>query len=158
MSRKVLLLVALVLALSACSVDTTYLPALLADPMADYEPDGTELEDSWTDGEGQDVVMDMPTHAGVGRTYRILDQTETKAVLDDAAAYAESQGWRLETSATSPDTSYHGEKELAPGEGNLGISLVAADPINDPEGPQLLRITLEYGSVEPDEATTSGGG
>jgi hypothetical protein len=99
--------------------------------------------------------MDMPTHAEVGRTYGIIDQSQAQAILTEAVAYAESRGWQVEPSPSSSDTSYRGTKELPPGRVGLGISLVPEDPLHDIDGPQVLSINLEYGSVRLDNTTTS---
>jgi hypothetical protein len=138
------LLLALAVVVVACSRDDTYLPALLDDPMASYEAPGIELAHSWQEAEGRDVVMDVPTHAEVGRTYRILDQDQAEAILADAVAFAESSGWLVEPSRISPTTGYGGTKELPPGVGRLGVSLGVADPIQDPNGPRVLTILLDF--------------
>jgi len=151
-ARALLLLMAM--SVAACTSDDTYLPALLADPMASYEAPGIVLIDAWEVPEGRDIIMDSPTHAQVGRTYRIEDQGQAERVLEEAATYAESNGWRLTPSRPSP-TGYGGAKDLAPGDARIGISLVAADPLNDRDGPRVLRIHMDFGSVRFDDTTTS---
>lgn len=141
--------------LGACSGDDTYLPALLADPMAEYEAEGIELIDSWERGEGRDLFFRKPTHAEVERVFRIVDQSQSKGVLEEAAAYAEENGWRVRDSSTSSNSGYGGAKKLGPGDGRLGVSLIPADPLHDPDGPRVLRIHLDFGPVRFDETTTS---
>jgi hypothetical protein len=152
-SRKLLALAFLsLLTLSACSVDRTYLPALLADPMADYEAEGIELVNAMEDAEGHDIIMDMPTHAEVWRKYRIEDQIQVEALLVEAVVYAEAQGWRMQKES---DREYLGAKALEPGMGRLHLSTPAFDVLNDPDGPRGLRISLDFGPVRFDDDTTT---
>jgi hypothetical protein len=125
--------------------------------MASYEAEGIVLIDSWRQAEGRDLIFRKPIHAKVGRTYRILDQSQQETILAEAVEYAESQGWRLTDPRTNQyGTGYGGSKDLAPGRGRLGISVVPADPLNDPNGPKVLSINLDYGTVRFDvDATTS---
>lgn len=91
--RSVLVLAVL---LTACSFDTTYLLALMAVPMASYEADGIVLIDSCERAEEHSLVTDKPVHhAEVGRTYQILDQSRAEQLVAEAAAVAESDGWRF---------------------------------------------------------------
>ena len=148
----VVLLSLSILALTACTRDDTYLPALLADPMASYEADGIVLIDAWEESEGRDIIMDAPTHAEVGRRYRIEDQNQAEDVLTEAVAFARSQGWRIQAESS---LEYRGTMETSAGTGRLHLSLPAEDVVQDPDGPRLLRILLDFGPVRFDETTTS---
>ena len=143
-----------ILALAACTKDDTYLPALLADPMSSYEAEGIELVDAWEESEGRDIVMDAPTHAQAGRTYRIVDELDAESVLNDAVAFAESQGWRMQQDITV-STLFVGSKPLPPGDGRLSLALGPADPTQDPDGSRSLNVLLDFGSVRFDDTTTS---
>lgn len=136
---------------AACSSDDTYLPALLADPMASYEADGIELTATEEFAESTGPFR-KPVHAQVVRTYRIEDQGQAQELLLEAAAFAELEGWRVRPSRSSPTVGYGGTKQLPPGEARLGVSLSAFDPLHDPDGPRVLRISLDYGPVLFDES------
>jgi hypothetical protein len=140
---------------TSCSSDDTYLPTLLEDPIASYEAEGIVLVDSWERAEGRDLFFRTPTHAEVVRSFRIVDQSRSERVLEEAAAYAEANGWRLAPARTSPATGYRGAKQLAPGDARLVVSLGAADPLHDPDGPRVLRIHLDFGPVRFDGTTTT---
>lgn len=146
--------IASVVALSACSADNTYLPALLADPMASYEADGIVMIDAWQRAEGRDPFFRKRTPAEVGRVYRISDQGQADQVLEEAATFAQANGWRMQRDMTVP-TLFVGAKSMEPGDGRLGISLAASDPLHDPDGPQVLSIHLDFGPVRFDETTTT---
>jgi hypothetical protein len=123
--------------------------------MADYQAQGIELVDAWEQAERPGFLGGKPTHAEVGRTYRIVDQSRVDEILTEAVEFAASQGWRLQPSGTSPTAGSGGSKELAPGDGRLGISLGAADTLHDPDGPRVLRIHLDFGPVRFDNTTPS---
>lgn len=142
-------------ALSACASDQTYLPALLADPMAQYEAEGIALDDTFEQPQHPGSQWRRRTHAEVQRSYRIEDQSQVEEVLEEAVEYAEAKGWRMRASDVSPDSLYMGAKELEPGDGRLFIGLSAADPLNDPDGPRVLTILLDFGSVRFDQSTTT---
>jgi hypothetical protein len=141
----------MVFLLGACWGDDTYLSALVADPMAEYESDGIVMIDSWEQSEGRSLVGDKPVHAEVGRTYRIVDQDEAHLVFDAAVSRAVSQGWKF---AVSEATGALGAKELASRSGRLSIALIPDDPLNDPDGPLVLRIYIDFGVVGS-QVTTS---
>lgn len=143
-----------VVVLSGCS-SNTYLPALLDDPMASYEAEGVSLIEAWEQEEGHSLVTDKPVHAEVERLYQIADQNQADQVLADAVAAAESHGWQIAPSSTTPTLGYRAAKELPPGDGRLRVSLVPADPLNEPQSPPVLRIVLDFGSVRFDSTTTS---
>lgn len=121
-----------------CVYDFTYLPALKADPMANLDLPGTDLDRKYNDGEGR--ILGKPTHAEVIRIYRIENQDEASALVEKAAAYAESAGWDLEEGTRS---GYRGTKTLATGHARLFIGLSANDPLRDPGGPRVLTVVLE---------------
>lgn len=156
-SRRLTLVLACLLILSACASDDTYLPALLADPMASYEHEGLVLFDSWEYEEGRDIILDNPTDALVGRRYRIEDQSRAEEQLAAVASAAESEGWRIRSSGSDDFSKwFRAAKDLGrPGEGRLIVSLVAEDTARDPEGPMVLRLILDFGFVGFDSTTTS---
>ena len=142
--------VLLLVAIPACSRDHTYLPALLANPMASYQADGIELIDSSEQGEGTDIVLAMPTNAEVVRRYRIEDQSRTAEVLSDAVAFSESVGWRMQRES---DSAYLGALDLDVGPGRIHLSTTAEEVLTDPDGPRVLRIYMDFGSVRFDSPT-----
>lgn len=126
-----------------CNYDFTYLPALKSDPMAKLDLPGTSLSRTYAHGEGR--VLGKPTHAEVMRVYRIEDQEATEHVLQKAAEYAKSVGWEID--GPSPSGGYGGEKTLMTGRARISIGVGADDPLNDPDGPRVLVVTianLEY--------------
>jgi hypothetical protein len=132
------------LVLVGCTSDDTYLPALEADPMASYGADGLELSDSWEYAYRTRLGGGVPHQPEVARTYWIEDQSRARQLLEDAVAFAESDGWAMtQPLADSPD--FHiGTKNLGPGTAELNIWLGAEDPLDDPDGPRKLKILLEY--------------
>jgi hypothetical protein len=145
MSRVIMVLI--VLSIIACSSDTTYLPALLDDPMASYEAEGLVLFDAWVYAQRPRFLGGAPVQAEVGRRYRIEDQSQVGQLLQEAVAYAESEGWTMRESLTGRSTLFVGAKELAPGSGKLMIALGPTDPIDDPDGPIGLAIYLDFDPV-----------
>jgi hypothetical protein len=137
-------LVCLLLVLVGCTSDDTYLPALEADPMASYEADGLELSDSWEYAYRTRLGGGVPHQPEVARTYRIEDQSQARQLLEDAVAFAVSEGWEMTQPLTNRPDFYSGTKELGPGTGELGVWLGAEDPLHDPDGPRRLKILLEY--------------
>lgn len=138
--RWVLILLA-VLGLGACSADGTYLPALLADPMADYQAPGLVLFDWWEHGEAGSFMGSGPHHAEAVRVYRIVDQSAAQDRLLEAVTYAESVGWQMEQRSAE---AFLGRHELEPGMGRLFLAVSAEDPVHDPEGPKVLSISLNF--------------
>lgn len=97
-------LVCLLLVLAGCASDDTYLPALEADPMASYGADGLELSHSWEYAYRTRLGGGVPHQPEVARTYRIEDQSRARQLLEDAVAFAESEGWAMtQPLADSPD-------------------------------------------------------
>ena len=120
--------------------------------MARYQAEGLDRFDAWSDAEGHDIIMDMPTHAEVGRWYRIENQSQVTALLVEAVSYAEANGWRMQKVS---DREYRGAKELEPAMGRLHLSTQPVDVLHDPEGPVGLRIRLDFGPVRFDDDTTT---
>ena len=127
--------------LSACSNDDTYLPALLAEPMASYEADGIELIDR--DSQGYRAERPFPQSAQVNSIYRVLDESQAEMVLQEALASAEGSGWEMTPSPTIPNR-FVGLKELGVGEGRL---IVVTAP-EEEEGGQRLHILLGFSSID----------
>lgn len=146
-----LLIFVLAIGLAACSNDDTYLPALLADPMASYEAEGLVLSDSWEHAQRPSVLGAAPRQASVNRSYRIEDQAEAEELLDTAVAFAESEGWTMGPAIGGDPNLFRGTKELVPGSGELTIALGAADPISDPDGPRQLNIHLNFDPVPTED-------
>jgi hypothetical protein len=143
--RKALIPVILLLGmLSACSTDDTYLPALLADPMAEYEAEGIEFIDRGTQGYVASDVLGNKVPANVRTRYRILDGSAIDGVLEEAITEAEGHGWALRL-GTGP-TSRVGSKELSIGEGELILAIIPSDP-EDPDG-SLQRLLISL-SISP---------
>lgn len=124
--RLVAIAVLSLLAISACSND--FLPTLLADPMADYQPPGTELIEEKTQPERGEPFRRL---AHVIRTFRILKPDEADAVLAAATAEAEAAGWWIEEGENAC-------KNLGPGVGSLVIILQDRTP------EMRLHISLHY--------------
>jgi hypothetical protein len=142
--ESALLLLALTLGVSACSSDSTYLPALLADPMADYQAPGLILFDTFQIGEHKSFAGSAPVHAELVQRYRIEDQGEAQDRLLEAVAYAESVGWQMQQEFTA---SFSGRRTLEPGMGYIFVSLGSEDPLHDPEGPRVLGVSLSFDPV-----------
>ena len=150
------LILMLAVGVTACSRDDTYLPALLADPMANYEAEGLELADSWEYAERPSVVGSPPGHAELERSYRIADSVNIEEVVAEAVAYAESVGWEVGRDSIASRL-YVGTKDLEPGPGRLGISF-GPDVDSYPDGEWHLRIHLDFDPVQSDETTIPGEG
>ena len=129
---------------SACSTDDTYLPALLADPMASYEDDGIELIDR--DSQGNREERPFPSSAQVISVYRILDDSQAESVLQEAVAAAEAGGWEMTQSPPIPNR-LEGYKELGVGEGHL---IVVTAPDDEGSG-HRLHVLLGFRSLDESE-------
>lgn len=115
--------VLVILALTGCSFDRTYLPALEADPMASYEAAGLELvRDDRNPEDDGDLIFGKPSHARVRRVYDIVDGAEGERVLSEAVSYAESIGWHMESITGYPHV-FRGWRLLPPGEAGVSIGL-----------------------------------
>lgn len=125
--------------------DRTFRPALLADPMASYDADGIERIDRSTRGEGTDLIWGKPIHAEVYLAYRIDDQANVSEALRRAVEDAEAAGWCLEQ--VSDSSLFRGSKELSPGSGRISIATRTENILENPDGPQVLSIRLDFGPV-----------
>lgn len=131
----------MLLMLMACSSDSTYLPALLADPMADYDAGEVELIDSSNVAENRDPFWGKPVHAEVTRLYQVVAD-EPDSALSSAVAYAWSVGWDMTQSATS-SSAFVGSKELESGDGRLYIG-VGDDPLEEADRGVLMRVVISF--------------
>jgi hypothetical protein len=122
--------------------------------MSENEAEGIILVDAWERANQPGFLGGKPTHAVVGPPYRIEDQGRAESVLTEAAAFAKSQGWRMQEDVTV-STLFTASKPLPPGGGRLGLALGAVDPVHDPDGPRVLNILLDFGSVWFHDTTTS---
>ena len=134
----------LMLALVGCSGDDTYLPALEADPMASYEAPGLRLSDSWEYAYRVRLGGGVPRQAEVSRLYTFEVESQARQLLEEAVAFAESEGWTMTQPLTDHPDSYVGTKELVPGSAKLFMGLGALDPIDDPDGPRDLLINIIF--------------
>ncbi len=138
---RLLLLPAIFMVVSACSNDDTYLPALLADPMASYEADGIELIDRRSQGNREE--RPFPSSAQVNSFYRILDESQAELVLERALDSAETGGWEMSPSPPIPNR-FIGYKGLGVGEGRL---IIVTAPDDEGSG-QRLHILLGFSSLD----------
>lgn len=130
-----------VLTVGACTSTDPKLEGLLADPMAEFEPAGTELVARSEEGEG--TVLGKPAYAEVLTTFRVLDSRDPETVLNELVGFAESVGWTLEERNSNL---FWGSKELDQGGGHLSIILHPEGRFEDPGGPAEVSILLQYGS------------
>ena len=129
--------------LTSCVNDQTYLPALEADPMANYEADGIELIDRHVQGYRVERPFAQP--AKVFSSYRIEDPN-TELAFEAAVSSAQAAGWAM--SEISRSNVFVGNKVFHVGEGRLIVSLVIQD------GEERLNIDLGFASV--DESADDG--
>jgi hypothetical protein len=118
--------------------------------MASYEAEGLDLSDSWEHAQRGSFLGSAPVQAEVGRRYRIEDQSQAVQLLEEAVAFAESEGWTMTQPLQDNPDFYRGTKALVPGSGELGIFLVAVDAIDDPGGPRQLGVKIEFDPVPTD--------
>jgi hypothetical protein len=128
---------------SACSTDDTYLPALLADPMASYEADGIELTDR--DSQGYRGQRPFSQPAQVISVFRIVDDSRAEQALDKAVRFAETNGWEM-TEDISRDLNFQGSKDLVVGEGRLIVNIGPMD-LREPGPERALRMYLDFRSL-----------
>jgi hypothetical protein len=143
--RLVAILACGLFALSACSTDSRYLPALLDDPMAVYEADGITLVHSADTGRGKSFVTGKPVHAKVVRRFRLSERDDMDQVFASAIAAAEIAGWEMRDLGPS-DLAEGGQgisasKQFDWGPGRLTI-VVSPTP-GEPHGEIFLGITLD---------------
>ncbi len=112
--------------------------------MASYEAEGLELSDSWEYGYRRRLGGGVPHQPEVGRLYQIEDQSQARQLLQEAVAFAESEGWTMTQSPTDQPDVYRGTKELSRASAELGIGLGAVDPTDDPDGPVQLNVFMEF--------------
>lgn len=112
--------------------------------MASYEADGLELSDSWEYGYRTRLGGGVPHQPEVARTYRMEDQSRDRQLLEDAVAFAESEGWAMTQPLSDKPDFYRGTKELEPGSARMSLALGAEDPLHDPNGPRQLNIFMEF--------------
>lgn len=116
-----------------------------------------ELVGSWEQAEGTEWLSGKPVHARVERTHRITDQSQVERTVTEMVAFAESVDWRVSEPVVASQA-LQGSKQLPPGPGRLWISFGEGDDA-DPDGPSMLRITLDFGPVRvPDTTTSTTGG
>jgi hypothetical protein len=124
--------------------DDTYLPGLLADPVADMTLHGVELEHS-SESEQSDSGLFGGTRADVARTYRVVEIGTGQGIFDLAVSQAREAGWDLDPAGPEAGLrealSIRGYKILEPGPAELSLSL-------DERG-DSLRLHLDYGSEAP---------
>lgn len=124
--------------------DDTYLPALLADPVADMTLPGVELERS-SESEQSDSGLFGGTRANVTRTYRVVEIGTGQGIFEPAVIRAREAGWVFDpvgpVAGFRRALSIRGYKTLEPGPAVLSLSL--------DEGGDSLRLNLQYGSEAP---------
>jgi len=114
--------------ISACASDDTYLPALLADPMADYSHPALEVETRVESPKG-DTPFAGTNEPSVFTGFAL--EGDPDAVVDDVLAAAETAGWVIlsEEPVVGSDgfKSWSAEKEIAEGVAGLDINLRPPD-------------------------------
>ncbi|MGH8915046.1 MAG: hypothetical protein ACRDZM_11100 [Acidimicrobiia bacterium] len=118
-SRRLALRICLVVVLfggvAACSGDDSAFQALLADPMAEYQPPGTELVRR-SERPATGFLERGRSAPQILFEYRILESASPDWVFDETIALARSVGWEFEhdqpqTTATS-NQRLEGAKDL----------------------------------------------
>jgi hypothetical protein len=120
------ILLLLLLGVGACSSDDTYLPALLADPMADYSHPDLEVESRAEIEQGRTLIQLSESPAAVVTQFVLVGEADP--VIEDAVAIADSNGWTF--IAGSPFTgssagTWSAEKEMSEGLATLTITLLS---------------------------------
>lgn len=113
---------------TSCSSDSTYLPALLNDPMAGYSHPGLTVVSKSEIPKGEDFT-------GGPRKPRVLTlfkvDGDSEAIVVDALAAAEANGWvfREEAPVETADGGFtwSASKEMAVGLAGLDITLQGPD-------------------------------
>jgi len=129
--------------LTACSTDDTYLPALLADPMASYEAEGIELLDRSSQGYRAERPFSQP--AQVISVYRILDESRIEEALEQVVRVAEMSDWNM-SEDLQRDLNFVGYKDLDVGEGRLILNVRPAN-LREPGTERALRMYLDFRSL-----------
>jgi len=140
--RLLVVLLASGIVLLSCSTDDTYLPALLEDPMADYEADSIELKTRDTQGYGKGPFWGKYHPPQVISEYQILDQSQTEVIRAEAVAEAESYGWEMEPGVGQ--TTMVGYKDTNAGPMRLLVAVGSDDPLHPDGAPLVLRISLDF--------------
>jgi hypothetical protein len=113
--------------LSACSSDDTYLPALLADPMADYSHPSLEVESRAEIEQGRLLIQLSEKPAAVVTKFVFVGEADP--VVEDAVATAESNGWTFTSDVPATDASgtkgWSAEKQMSEGLATLSIILLS---------------------------------
>lgn len=107
---------------AACSSDTTYLPALKADPMASYEAPGLELLERFQQGRTPVLFSDAFRVARIFSEYEIKGEGVDE-IFSEVVAAAEASGWVAEEHlmANTPDERFVGAKDFGVGLGRIVI-------------------------------------
>ena len=118
----------------ACSPDDdTYLPALLADPMAEYSHPDLEVEFRTEIPQGEGRVSGFASLASV--TTGFILQGDADSVIANVLATAEDAGWTVlsqEPAVGSDGTKgWSAEKELPEGLAGLGVNVSPPDSEED---------------------------
>jgi hypothetical protein len=79
----------------ACSGDDTYFQALLADPMADYQPPDTGLVRR-SERPATGFLARGSTIPKILSEYRFDEAADPEAVFDETVEYASSVGWEFD--------------------------------------------------------------
>jgi len=128
-----ILIVLLAVGAAACSDDDTYLPALLADPMAEYSHPDLEVDFRTEIPRGEGRVGGFASLASV--TTGFVLHGDADSVIADLLATAESAGWTVlsqEPAVGSDGTKgWSAEKELPEGVAGLGVNLSPPDSDED---------------------------
>lgn len=132
------------LGLAACSSDTTHLPALKSDPVADLKLESADLDRRWETPEGTGF-MGKPTHADILMVYKVHGDATAEAAFDEVVAAASTAGWIFDPGGPGVleagvvrNSAY---KQLEPGWANLGVSA-------NPEK-QTLSVHLDFWGDPP---------
>lgn len=132
------------LGLTACSSDSTWLPALREDPVATLTLESADLDRRWETPEGKGF-LGKPTHADILMVYEIHSEVTAESAFDEVVADATAADWIFDPAG--PDlheigvVSNRAFKELDPGWATLGVSA-------NPER-QTLTLHLDFGSDPP---------
>lgn len=134
-ARRIGLVALMALVITACSSDATYLPALLADPMASYTNPGLEVGFRDEIPQGHTFFGLSEVDAAVITGFELVGDAD--AVREDVIAAAESAGWSFVpgspfTGAPGHDTTpghetWLAEKELSERLATLTITLTPPD-------------------------------
>ena len=132
------------LSLAACSSDTTHLPALKEDPVANLKLESADLDRRWEMSEGTGF-LGKPTHADISMVYEIDAGSTADSAFDEVVAAATAAGWIFDPAGPEVHeagvTGNRAYKKLEPGWATLGLS---ANPVR-----QTLNVHLDFGLDPP---------